>query len=369
MPFVIGRMINFESVVQRIANNSEHLSAPYKKKSILADYSVKRKALNHGGSGVVRQCIKKETEGIFAVKTIPKTKCPSNIKYIQSEVSILKCVSHRNVMKLEEAYEETKAFHLITSLYTGGELLDRILQAQESSEGNLSEQEAAHFTRQMLRAVTYCHSQGVVHRDVKPENFMFETKDSEAQLILIDFGYARKCGLKNSPAYMKTLLGTPEYIAPEVVLGRYTRKCDVWSVGVIVYTMLCGSLPFSSKENNEVDLFAQICEAKISFQEKQWANVSSEAKNFVKTLLCKNQTKRPEAEEALNHSWLQVSTKNSIEVSTENSIVAGSLEGIPFAVCDKMIHILISLFLAILFISSEPVCLVKQQPKLFIPSV
>mmetsp|Transcript_141 Transcript_141/g.212 ORF Transcript_141/g.212 Transcript_141/m.212 type:complete len:368 (-) Transcript_141:629-1732(-) len=363
----------YKSVVlpttERCECESDHKSISCRRDSIFIKYHIDREPLNRGAYGVVRQCVKKETQDLFAVKTIPKLKDLGNIKDIQAEISTLKFLSHSNVMKLEEVYENENAFHLITPLYRGGTLFDRIFQASKSRKGCLSEEEAAILTKQMLCAIAYCHSQGVVHRDVKPENFMFETKDSEAQLILIDFGYARKCGLKNSPAYMKTLLGTPEYIAPEVVLGRYTRKCDVWSVGVIVYTMLCGSLPFSSKENNEVDLFAQICEAKISFQEKQWANVSSEAKNFVKTLLCKNQTKRPEAEEALNHSWLQVSTKNSIEVSTENSIVAGSLEGIPFAVCDKMIHILISLFLAILFISSEPVCLVKQQPKLFIPSV
>jgi len=340
-------MINFENVTKRIANNSEHSSVSYKKNSIFTDYSVKRKALNHGASGIVRQCIKKETEGFFAVKTIPKTKYPTDSKFIQSEVSILKCISHSNVIKLEEVYEDEKAFHLITSLYTGGELFDRILQAQQSSEGSLSEQEAAHLTRQMLCAVTYCHSQGVVHRDIKPENFMFESNDPDAQLILIDFGFARICGRNKSPAYMETMLGTLHYVAPEVASGkRYTRKCDVWSVGVILYAMLCGCLPFYSMENDEIELLAQICDAKITFKEKQWANVSREAKSFVKTLLCKSQTKRPEAEEALNHSWLQI--------ATQNSIIVDPLKGITFAHATD---------------SSETLCLANQQPKLFIPSI
>mmetsp|Transcript_15484 Transcript_15484/g.19403 ORF Transcript_15484/g.19403 Transcript_15484/m.19403 type:complete len:351 (+) Transcript_15484:295-1347(+) len=303
---------SYKSVVlpttERFECESDHKSIPCRRDSIFIKYHIDREPLNRGAYGVVRQCVKKETQDLFAVKTIPKLKDLGNIKDIQAEISTLKFLSHSNVMKLEEVYENENAFHLITPLYRGGTLFDRIFQARKSRKGCLSEEEAAILTKQMLCAIAYCHSQGVVHRDVKPENFMFEYQSSDARLVLIDFGYARTFDLNKSPAYLQTILGTPHYIAPEVVAGRYTEKCDIWSVGVILYLMLCGRLPFSIRDDDEDELLERICNEEITFLNNKWVNVSKEAKTFVKTFLCKRQCKRPSAEDALKHNWLEETT-------------------------------------------------------------
>jgi len=277
-------------------------------KGISTEYHILPEPLFQGSFGVIRQAVNRKTHEVCAVKTIPKSDV-LHTKYAQSEVDALKCLSHPHVLKLREVYESEISVNLVTPLYTGGELFDRILQAKNSRESSLSEREAAFLARQMLQAVAYCHGQGVVHRDIKPENFVFESKTQKARLILIDFGLSRKFSLAESPKFMNTVLGSPYYAAPEVIAGKYTFKCDVWSVGIIVYTMLCGSFPFY--EDDGVGLAEQIQRKEIAFEEPSWANISSEAKSFVRRLLCKNDTKRPSAEQTLSHSWIRANVWNS----------------------------------------------------------
>jgi len=169
------------------------------------------------------------------------------------------------------------------------------------------EQDTKSLTKQMLEAVAYCHSCGVVHRDLKPENFVFESHDIGAKLKLIDFGVSTIIQTETS-LHMKRCVGTTFYIAPEVIsAGKYTSKCDIWSIGVILFILLSGGhFPFNSDTNAE--LYFKILYDEISFPFEEWADISPEAKDLVKNLLQKDEEYRPEAVKALNQPWLSGSS-------------------------------------------------------------
>ena len=128
---------------------------------------------------------------------------------------------------------------------SGGELFDRIKR-----ESYFSEKEAARYIKQLLSALAYLHARNIVHRDLKAENLLFENESSEANLKLIDFGIS--CEYYKGSSKMQETLGTPYYIAPEVLLQNYDEKCDVWSAGVILYIMLCGYPPFNGEGDSEI---------------------------------------------------------------------------------------------------------------------
>ena len=155
---------------------------------------------------------------------------------LKREIAILQEVQHPNIIRLIEVHEDTKYLHLITELCTGGELFDRIIAKTQSEEGHFSESDAAGIIRCILDAIAYCHDvKQIVHRDLKPENFLFKTTDEDAQIKIIDFGLSRHDNLNFG--VMKTKVGTPYYVAPEVLNRQYTKSCDIWSIGVITYIL------------------------------------------------------------------------------------------------------------------------------------
>lgn len=154
-----------------------------------------------------------------------------------SEVSVLKSIDHPNIIKLFELYQDDTNYYLITEHCQGGELFERIKSAE-----NFSEKEAADYMKQILSAVYYCHERQIVHRDLKPENLLFDQKKQNANIKVIDFGTSRKF---DPTKKLTKRLGTPYYIAPEVLKKNYDEKCDVWSCGVILYILLCGYPPFN----------------------------------------------------------------------------------------------------------------------------
>jgi calcium-dependent protein kinase len=236
--------------------HSEHTPAPQSAEEILKmtpgmfvggkegrisdTYSLGKK-LGDGAFGCVRVAKHKLTGIIRAVKTIDKTSVEqSNDRdRLLSEVAVLKMLDHPNIMKLYEFYEDSKHYHLVMELYTGGELFDKVLELSHFSESL-----AADVMKQVLSGVTYCHKHQIVHRDLKPENLLLESKEKNAQIKIIDFGtskvFAGEGGKK-----MNQKLGTPYYVAPEVLKRKYDEKCDVWSCGVILYILLVGYPPFA----------------------------------------------------------------------------------------------------------------------------
>ena len=250
-------------------------------KTIKNRYHINPKELGHGHYGVVRKCQNRETKEWFAIKSIRKSKV-GKIEVLKREIDILKEVDHPNIIRLKAVYEDQKYLHLITELCTGGELFDRIIQKTNSAEGHFSERDAAKLIRDICDAIAYCHDvKQIVHRDLKPENFLYKTADDDAPIKIIDFGLSRHD--TQNFGVMKTKVGTPYYVAPEVLKRDYTKSCDVWSIGVITYILLCGYPPFYGDSDTEI--FESVRVGRYDFPSPEWDDISDEAKDFVNSLL------------------------------------------------------------------------------------
>ncbi|KEP65149.1 UNVERIFIED_CONTAM: calcium-dependent protein kinase CDPK2B [Hammondia hammondi] len=257
-------------------------------------YDVETKKLGQGTYGSVCRAVNKATKNVRAVKTIPKAKV-KNIKRFKQEIAIMKCLDHPNIIKLYETFEDHKNIYLVLELCKGGELFDRIIE-----EGYFSEMYAGTLMRQAFAALYYMHQHGIAHRDLKPENFLFADKSKEAPLKIIDFGLAARAG---PTTILATKAGTPYYVAPQVLQGKYTYKCDIWSAGVIMYILLCGYPPFHG--DNDAEILAKVKSGKFSFNEQDWKNVSVEAKDLIRKLLTYDPAQRLTAEQALAHPWIK----------------------------------------------------------------
>uniref|UniRef100_A0A0C3TT10 Protein kinase domain-containing protein n=1 Tax=Guillardia theta (strain CCMP2712) TaxID=905079 RepID=A0A0C3TT10_GUITC len=237
--------------------------------------------LGKGSFAVVKEAQHKHTGVRVAIKMIDRSN-PGFVAFdadaLRKEIATMHRINHRNCIRLHEVFEEQGYICLVLDLVTGGELFDRII-----ARGHYSEKDAAEVSRDVLQAVAYLHAQGIVHRDLKPENLLYMSNDESMpeykHIKVADFGLAR-CGSPDSP--MRTMCGTPGYVAPEVLDPRLTAphgygpQIDVWSIGVVLYIMLCGFPPFYSE--NTVTLFRQIRRGDYSFPSPYWDNISDLAK-------------------------------------------------------------------------------------------
>ena len=206
------------------------------KKGKLSDFYIVKEQLGTGAFGSVYRAIDKKSHEIRAVKTLVLPDEQPRAERVLEEVDILKTLDHPNIITIYEVILEDNKLHIVTELCTGGELFDRIIDS-----GHFSENQAAKIMFDVIKAVMYCHKFGIVHRDLKPENLLFETKELDALIKVIDFGTSKKIKPNTK---LRTLMGTVRYIqayyiAPEVLLGYYDEKCDIWSCGVILYILLC----------------------------------------------------------------------------------------------------------------------------------
>ena len=266
--------------------------------------------IGKGGFGRVYKVRHKLSNQYRAMKIIQcKSTSENHSIAINKEINILKNLDHPNIIKVYEIYSSEKYVYTINELCTGGELFDKIVDVK-----HFSESAACNIMRQLLSAVAYCHENGVIHRDLKPENILIESseeKDKEFfQIKVIDFGTCEILKKKK----LTEQIGTSFYIAPEVLKNGYNEKCDLWSCGVILYILLCGSPPFYGK--NEKEIFRKILDGNFTFRHKIWNKISTEAKNLVLKLLQVNPAKRLSAQDALEDVWFK---KNFNINSLENS--------------------------------------------------
>ena len=267
---------------------------------VTARYEVDEKEIGHGHYGVVRLCRDRASGDEYAIKTIKKAKV-ARLELLKREIEILKAVNHPNIIRLHEVYEDEHHLHIVTELCTGGELFDRIIAKTESEEGHYSEADAAKIVHKILSAIDYIHNEhNICHRDLKPENFLFKSKESEDDLKIIDFGLSR---FEDAGTHMTTRVGTPYYIAPEVLEKKYGNSCDLWSIGVITYILLCGYPPFFGDNDNEI--FLSIQKGSFKFLSPEWDEISDEAKAFIKRLLQVDPSLRPGASQALVDPWFE----------------------------------------------------------------
>ncbi|CAM8961699.1 hypothetical protein QQ045_004050 [Rhodiola kirilowii] len=268
---------------------------------ILEHYELGRE-LGRGEFGVTYMCTDINTGERLACKSISKNKLktPVDIEDVRREVEIMKHLpTHPNIVTLKKTFEDDHAVHIVMELCEGGELFDRIV-----ARGHYTERAAANVTRTIVEVVQMCHKHGVIHRDLKPENFLFANEKETAPLKAIDFGLS--IFFKSGEKFTE-IVGSPYYMAPEVLRRNYGPEVDVWSAGVILYILLCGVPPFWAE--TEQGVAQAIIRSVIDFKRDPWPKVSDNAKDLVKKMLDPDPKRRLTAQEVLDHPWLQNSKK------------------------------------------------------------
>jgi calcium/calmodulin-dependent protein kinase I len=252
--------------------------------------------LGTGSFGVVNHATRKSDSKTFAIKTIKKVQLSAeDLNSIQDEVDILRRVQHPGCVALVEVFESPKTIYIVMELLTGGELFERIIE-----KGSFSEKEASKVIREAVEAIQYLHKAGIVHRDLKPENLLYSTPETDSAIKITDFGLAKR---KNPNQTLHTACGTPSYVAPEVLKRQpYSPAVDLWSIGVILYILLCGFPPFHNE--NTAELYNLIKAGDYSFPDPYWSDISPEAKDLVRGLLTVDPTKRYTSEKVLQHPWI-----------------------------------------------------------------
>eukprot|EP00250_Pteridium_aquilinum_P009334 c18602_g2_i1 orf=2-937(-) len=205
----------------------------------LKDLYILGRKLGQGQFGTTYLCVEKSTGKEYACKSIAKRKLISeeDIDDVRREIHIMHHLSgHPNIVTIKGAYEDATSVHLVMELCAGGELFDRIIQ-----RGHYSERKAAELARTIVEVVEACHSLGVIHRDLKPENFLFSNQNEDSALKTTDFGLSV---FFRPGEIFHDVVGSPYYVAPEVLHKHYGPAADVWSAGVILYILLSGVPPF-----------------------------------------------------------------------------------------------------------------------------
>ncbi|XP_035289314.1 serine/threonine-protein kinase MARK2-like isoform X18 [Anguilla anguilla] len=227
-----------------------------------------------------------------AVKIIDKTQLnSSSLQKLFREVRIMKLLNHPNIVKLFEVIETEKTLYLVMEYASGGEVFDYLV-----AHGRMKEKEARAKFRQIVSAVQYCHQKCIVHRDLKAENLLL---DSEMNIKIADFGFSNEFTLGNK---LDTFCGSPPYAAPELFQGKKYDgpEVDVWSLGVILYTLVSGSLPFDGQNLKELRERVLRGKYRIPFY------MSTDCENLLKKFLILNPTKRGSLEQVMRDRWMNV---------------------------------------------------------------
>ncbi|KAI5070558.1 hypothetical protein GOP47_0014901 [Adiantum capillus-veneris] len=264
----------------------------------ITDKYILGKELGRGEFGITYLCTDRQTQELFACKSISKRKLRTavDIEDVRREVIIMHHLPpHPNIVTLKHVYEDENAVHLVMELCEGGELFDRIV-----ARGHYNERAAANVTRTIVEVVQACHKHGVMHRDLKPENFLFANKKENSPLKAIDFGLSV---LFKPGERFSEIVGSPYYMAPEVLKRNYGPEVDVWSAGVILYILLCGVPPFWAE--TEQGVAQAILRGVIDFKRDPWPRVSEKAKSLVRLMLEADPRRRLTAQQVLDHPWLQ----------------------------------------------------------------
>ncbi|KAM5284708.1 ribosomal protein S6 kinase alpha-2 isoform 2-T2 [Hipposideros larvatus] len=273
-------------IVQQLHGNNIHFTDGYE---IKEDIGV-------GSYSVCKRCVHKATDAEYAVKVIDKSKRDPS-----EEIEILlRYGQHPNIITLKDVYDDGKCVYLVMELMRGGELLDRILRQR-----CFSEREASDVLCTIAKTMDYLHSQGVVHRDLKPSNILYMDESGNPESIRIcDFGFAKQLraenGLLMTPCY------TANFVAPEVLKRQgYDAACDIWSLGILLYTMLAGFTPFANgPDDTPEEILARIGSGKYALSGGNWDSISDAAKDVVSKMLHVDPHQRLTAVQVLKHPWI-----------------------------------------------------------------
>lgn len=284
-----------DSIMSR-GTNQAYFVLGHKTANIRDLYTLGRK-LGQGQFGTTFLCTETSTGIEYACKSILKRKLISkeDVEDVRREIQIMHHLAgHKNIVTIKGAYEDSLSVHIVMELCAGGELFDRIID-----RGHYSERKAAELTKIIVGVVEACHSLGVMHRDLKPENFLLVNKDDDFSLKAIDFGLS----VFFKPGQIFTdVVGSPYYVAPEVLLKHYGPQADVWTAGVIVYILLSGVPPFWAE--TQQGIFDAVLKGHIDFDSDPWPLISESAKDLIRKMLCMQPSERLTAHEVLCHPWI-----------------------------------------------------------------
>ncbi|PHU04854.1 Calcium-dependent protein kinase 5 [Capsicum chinense] len=282
--------------MNRTSSNQAYYVMGHKTANIRDLYTLGRK-LGQGQFGTTYLCTEDSSGAEYACKSISKRKLISkeDVDDVRREIQIMHHLSgHKNIVTIKGAYEDPLYVHIVMEICSGGELFDRIIQ-----RGHYSERKAAELTRIIVGVVEACHSLGVMHRDLKPENFLLVNKDDDFSLKAIDFGLS----VFFKPGQIFTdVVGSPYYVAPEVLLKHYGPEADVWTAGVILYILLSGVPPFWAE--TQQGIFDAVLKGHIDFDSDPWPLISESAKDLIRKMLCMQPSERLTAHEVLCHPWI-----------------------------------------------------------------
>eukprot|EP01084_Bolivina_argentea_P294127 506007_1 len=307
----MGAVCSNQVIVDNCNQNEIHsyvFALPQKNFNVV--YEIQEE-IGVGTFATVNKCIRKSDSKEFAVKIINKLYLTQKeLISLKDEIRILKHTSHTNIIKLIDVFDDGKHVSMVLELCTKTDLFDAIIETQKQK---FSETQAAQIIYELSKALHYLHNNGIVHRDLKLDNVLFSLNGS---VKLADFGLAY---IYDPPPSIKTLnntqcildcirmdssCGTPDYVAPEVLKQsvQSTYKCDLWSLGVILYIMLVGYKPFIADSLHQV--YKLIVKGKYNFNHKKWENISKEAKHLVQCLLEIDPEKRYSAKDIQHHPWI-----------------------------------------------------------------
>ncbi|KAM4865440.1 serine/threonine-protein kinase H2 [Thomomys bottae] len=262
---------------------------------VLARYDIKA-LIGTGRFSKVVRAEQKTTKKPFAIKVM-ETREREGREACEAELSVLRRVNHHYIVQLMEIFEVPDRVYMVMELATGGELFDRLL-----TQGSFTERDAVRILQMVADGISYLHGLRITHRDLKPENLLYYHPGAESKILITDFGLAHS-GNNRGDWMMRTHCGTPEYIAPEVLLRKpYTSAVDMWALGVITYVLLSGSLPFD--DESQPKLYKKILKGKYHYIGEPWPSISHLAKDFIDKLLILEASHRMSAGQALNHPWV-----------------------------------------------------------------
>ncbi|CAN6300282.1 unnamed protein product [Urochloa humidicola] len=252
-------------------------------------YTLGRK-LGEGKYGTTYLCTEINTGCQYACKSILKKMFVNmqDVEDVRREIQIMHYLSgQKNIVTIKDAYEDGEAVHIVMELCEGGE------------QGNYSEQKAAQMMRIIVGIIENCHSLGVMHRDLKPENFLLQDKDDDLSIKVIDFGLS--VFFKPGDVFTE-VVGSPYYIAPEVLHKHYGPEADIWTAGVILYVLLSGVPPFWADTQRGV--YDKVRDGHFDLDSEKWHRISDSAKDLIRKMLCPCPSERLKAHEVLNHPWI-----------------------------------------------------------------
>ncbi|XP_028797613.1 calcium-dependent protein kinase 17-like [Neltuma alba] len=262
-----------------------------------ATYSIGNE-IGRGQTGPTYICTHKLTGEPFACKTIAKTKL-KNKDDIEDEVTNVQIMQHLagqpNIVELKGLYEDSQSIRVVKELCAGGEILDRII-----ANGYHSERAAAALLRDIVQAIHTCHSMGVIHRDICLEHFLFLNDEASSPLKLVDFTLS---SFYQQGEVFDLVAGSACYVAPEVLKREYGPEIDIWSAGVILYTLLCGVHPFWPAHANGI--FDDIERGEYDLSRDPWPTISPSAKDLLTKMLNSDPNHRLTADQVLNHPWIK----------------------------------------------------------------